>query len=133
MNITTLIEKVVGDFGDKLLWREYKARVARMPEPYAGATRAFERYLTYYGGIAKGDVIVAMVNDLADLFERAAVDGTPIRAIVGDDPVGFAEDFLRTYEDGRWINKERRRLIDAIAATDAAGSPISDDTHEEER
>ena len=84
MNITTLIEKVVGDFGDKKLWREYKARVARMPEPYAGATRAFERYLTYYGGIAKGDVIVAMVNDLADLFERRALVEMARKWVTGD-------------------------------------------------
>ncbi|MGV8909858.1 MAG: DUF1048 domain-containing protein, partial [Propionicimonas sp.] len=61
-------------------------------------------------------------EDLADLFERAAVDGTPIRAIVGDDPVEFAEAFIANYSDGQWINKERTRLADAIdraAGTDS--------------
>lgn len=114
MNINELLEKVVGDLGDKRRWRAYKARVAALPEPYRRATQAIERYLTYYGSIVKGDVIVTMADDLADLFEQAVVDATPVRTIVGDDPVAFAEDFLRTYADGQWINKERRRLIEAI-------------------
>ena len=42
--------------------------------------------------------------------ERAAVDGIPIRDIVGDDPVEFADTFIRNYSDGQWINKERKRL-----------------------
>ena len=55
-----------------------------------------------------------MFEDLADLFERAAADGTPIREIVGDDPVEFAEAFLRNYTEGQWIDKERERLTSAI-------------------
>lgn len=55
-----------------------------------------------------------MLEDLADLFERAAADETPVRAIVGDDPVEFAEEFLQNYSEGQWINKERARLTTAI-------------------
>ncbi|QIK72533.1 DUF1048 domain-containing protein [Propioniciclava coleopterorum] len=122
MNINELLEKVVGDLGDKRRWRAYKARVAALPEPYRRATEAIERYLTYYGSIVKGDVIVTMADDLADLFEQAAADGTPVRTIVGEDPVAFAEDFLRTYADGQWVNKERRRLIEAIDAAEKSQS-----------
>ena len=60
-----------------------------------------------------------MFDDLADLFERAAADGTPVRAIVGDDPVEFAETFLQAYSGKQWIDKERERLRTAIDA--AAG------------
>ena len=75
----------------------------------------------YAGAIAKGDVLMQMLDDLADLIERAAVNGSPIRDIVGDDPVEFAETFIGNYADGQWINKERKRLNDAIdqAAGDA--------------
>jgi DNA-binding ferritin-like protein (Dps family) len=55
-----------------------------------------------------------MLDDLADLFEQSAADGTPIREIVGENPVEFAETFLRNYSEGQWINKERERLINAI-------------------
>ena len=42
-----------------------------------------------------------MLEDLADLFEQAAADGTPIREIVGDDPVEFVEAFARELLEGR--------------------------------
>jgi DNA-binding ferritin-like protein (Dps family) len=114
MNISTLIEKVAGNFGDKKRWREYKARKKRLPANYRAAIEALERYLTYFGAITKGDVLMSMLEDLADLFEQSAANGTPIRAVVGDDPVEFAETFLRNYAEGQWINKERARLTEAI-------------------
>ena len=114
MNISTLIEKVVGDFGDKKRWRKYKARTKQLPANYRAAIEALERYLTYFGAITKGDVLMSMLEDLADLFEQSAANGTPIRAIIGDDPVEFAETFLRNYAEGQWINKERARLTEAI-------------------
>lgn len=108
------IEKIIGDFGDKRRWRQYKARTKQLPEDYRTAVDALERYLTYFGGITKGETLMSMLEDLADLFEQSAASGTPIRAIVGDDPVGFAETFLANYSEGQWINKERKRLTDAI-------------------
>ena len=76
----------------------------------------------YFGAITKGDTLMSMLEDLADLFEQSAANGTPIRAIVGDDPVEFAETFLQNYSEGQWINKERERLtnaIDRVAGNDA--------------
>ncbi len=114
MNLSALIEKLVGDFGDKKRWRAYKARTRQLPANYRAAIEALERYLTYFGAITKGDVLMSMLEDLADLFEQSAANGTPIRSIVGDDPVEFAETFLRNYAEGQWINKERARLTEAI-------------------
>ena len=56
----------------------------------------------------------SMFEDLADLFEQSAADGTPIRDVVGQDPVEFAEAFLANYPGGSWISRERERLTDAI-------------------
>jgi DNA-binding ferritin-like protein (Dps family) len=128
MNIATLIEKVVGDFGDKRRWREHKARTKQLPANYRAAMEALERYLTYFGGVVKADILMTMLEDLADLFEQSAANGTPIRDIVGENPVEFAEEFVRNYADGQWIKKERDRLTEAIdraAAADAgdAGDP----------
>ena len=44
--------------------------------------------------------LLSMFEDLADLFEQSAANGTPIRAIVGEDPVEFAETFLRQLPGG---------------------------------
>ncbi len=48
-----------------------------------------------------------MFEDLADLFEQSAADRTPIREIVGEDPVEFAETFVQNYSGGQWITGAR--------------------------
>jgi len=108
------IEKITGPFDQKKRYRQYKARKEALPANYRTAIDALERYLTYFGSITKGEILVSMLEDLADLFEQSAASGTPIRAIVGEDPVEFAETFVRNYSKGQWINKERERLVSAI-------------------
>ena len=108
------IERVTGPFEDKKRWRRYKARKEGLPAGYRTAIDGLERYFMYAGAVVKGDVLMQMLEDLADLIEQAAADGTPIRDIVGDDPVEFAETFIQNYTDGQWLNKERKRLTDAI-------------------
>jgi DNA-binding ferritin-like protein (Dps family) len=112
---TGWIEKITGSLEQKKQYRQYKARTERLPANYRTAIDALERYLMYFGAITKGDVLLSMLDDLADLFEQSAASGTPIRAIVGEDPVEFAETFLQNYSGGQWINKERERLIKDIA------------------
>lgn len=108
------IELIVGSLEQKKQYRRYKAKIKRLPEEYRAAFEAMERYLMYAGGIAKGDVVMRMYGDLVELFEESAANETPIRDIVGDNPVEFAEDFVANYSDGFWINKERERLTKAI-------------------
>ena len=108
-------EQVTGSLEQKKRYRQYKARTKQLPANYRTAIDALDRYLMYFGSITRGDTLVSMLEDLADLFEQSAADGTPIREIVGADPVEFAETFLQNYSEGQWINKERERLITAIA------------------
>ncbi len=113
---------ISGMIAEKRRYRHYKARTEQLPTDYHTAIDALERYLMYFGAITKGDTLLSMLEDLADLVEQSAANGTPIRAIVGEDPVEFAETFLQNYSEGRWINKERERLTTAIdrAAGDRA-------------
>ena len=108
------IEQVTGSLEQKKQYRQHKARIKQLPANYRAAAEALERYLMYAGGIAKGDVVVRMYGDLVELFEESAANGTPIRSIVGDDPVEFVETFIANYSDGSWVSKERDRLISAI-------------------
>jgi DNA-binding ferritin-like protein (Dps family) len=108
------IEQVTGSLEQKKQYRQYKARAKQLPANYRTAIEALERYLTYFGAITKGETLVKMLEDLADLFEQSAASGTPIREVVGEDPVEFAETFLQNYSEGQWINKERKRLTEAI-------------------
>ena len=98
----------------KKQYRQYQARIAKLPAAYQSTVAALMRYITHLGGMDNADSILTMLDDLASLFERAAADGTPVRAIVGEEPVEFAEAFLGNYPAGRWITRERDRLTRAV-------------------
>jgi DNA-binding ferritin-like protein (Dps family) len=108
------IELFTGSLEQKRQYRQYRARIQALPEPYGTVAKALQRYFMYCGGLVDGETAVKMFGDFADLWERAAADGTPVRAIVGDDPVEFADAFAQAYTGKRWIDKERARLTRAI-------------------
>jgi DNA-binding ferritin-like protein (Dps family) len=115
--MTMFISKLIGE---KRRWRRYRARVKALPEPYRAAVDAIERYLMSFG---RGDGAgwAEQLEDLAALFEQAAVDGTRIRQIVGYDPEEFVEAFVQNYPEGRWITREQERLTNAIARAAGEG------------
>ena len=113
MSISKFTTKVIGD---KRRYREYKARTAQLPANYRQTVEALERYLFLFGP-GEGDSVQAMLDDLAELFEQSAANSTPIRDVVGTDPVEFAETFLRNYPQGSWIVRERDRLTATVDRT----------------
>ncbi len=117
------IETLTGSLAQKKQYRQYKARIEALPEPYGTTAKAFQRYFMYYGMVSDGDTLITMLGDFADLWEQAAADQTPIRAIVGDDPVEFAEAFAQAYTGKQWIDKERARLTKAIDDAEREAQP----------
>lgn len=117
MRFTDLAEKLIGD---KRRWRAYKARAKALPEPYRIAVAAIERYMMNAAIVSNdADVQSQMFEDLADLFEQAAASSTPVRDIVGEDPVEFVETFTANYSDGNWKAKAETRLRDTFSGLDA--------------
>ncbi|MFC5995129.1 DUF1048 domain-containing protein [Pseudonocardia hispaniensis] len=110
------IELLLGNLDDKRKWRAYRARVKQLPAGYREAAKGLEHYVMNFGPVDDGPTLVRMFDDLADLLERSAADGLPIREVVGDDPADFMETFLDTYRGtGKsWVEKERRRLASTI-------------------
>jgi DNA-binding ferritin-like protein (Dps family) len=116
--MTMLISRLISE---KQRWRRYTARVRELPEPYRATVHAIERYLFLFG---RGDGAgwAEMLEDLADLFEGAAADGTPIREIVGGHPEEFVEAFVQNYPDGQWVIREQERLRNTIARAAREGT-----------
>lgn len=115
------IELMTGSLEQKKHYRQGKSRIEALPAPYDMAAKALYRYFMYNGGaVMDGDVALTMMGDFVDLWERAAADGTPVRAIVGEDPVEFADAFVLAYAGKRWIDKERARLTTAIEDAERA-------------
>ena len=114
--------------GDKKRWRAYKARTRGLPKNYRTAVEAVEQCLMNFVP-TDGDSTASMFEDLTDLFEQAAADATPIREIVGEDPVEFVEAFARNYSEGGYIpTRVRKRLTDSIgraAGEDTGNEGIS--------
>ncbi|MEU6742753.1 DUF1048 domain-containing protein [Streptosporangium sandarakinum] len=101
------ISKVIGP---KKRWRAYKARVKELPDSHRTAAEAIERYLMHFVPTDQ-DGNASMFEDLADLFEQATVNGTPIREIVGEDPVEFVEAFARNYAEGGYVPARARKQL----------------------
>lgn len=101
--------------GPKKEWRAYKARVKALPAPYAEAVAGVERYVMHFGGVNDATQAQSLFNDVIDIFERAAADSTPIRDVVGDDPVEFADALIRNYQQTGYVAKEQQRLRDSIS------------------
>ena len=112
------IELVTGSLEQKRQYKRDRGRVDALPEPYRTVAKALWRYFMYYPGITDADDTLKMSGDFADLWERAAADGTPVRAIVGENPVEFAEAFAQAYGGAAWFDKERARLTKAIEAAE---------------
>jgi len=109
------IELVTGSLEQKKQYRQYMARIKALPEPYVTVAKALHRYFMYNVGTPMdGETALTMMGDFVDLWERAAADGTPVRAIVGEEPVEFADTFAQAYVGKRWIDKERARLTKSI-------------------
>lgn len=121
------IEAITGSLEQKKQYRADKARIDGLPEPHRAAAQAMHRYVLQTSGVTDGDVLITMITELADLWERAALDGTPVRAIVGEDPVDFAESFARAYGGKEWQAKERARLTTAIDAAAGDGGAVRDE------
>ena len=108
------IEKITGSLEQKKQYKQAVARMDALPGPYRETAKAYQRYFMYSAGFLDGDSMVSMFEDFADLWERAAADGTPVRGIVGEDPVEFGEEFVKSYTGRQWIDKERARLIETV-------------------
>ncbi|MEV5967580.1 DUF1048 domain-containing protein [Kribbella sp. NPDC051952] len=119
------IEKVTGPLDEKKRYRQYRERTRQLPANYRTAVEAIHRYLMYLGPGGDGAEAQTMLEDLVELFEQSAANNTPIREVVGADPVEFIEAFVANYPDGQWRLKERDRLNKAIAR--AAGEDSVDD------
>ena len=117
------LETLTGSLDQKKRYKQYRARAEALPEPYRTAAKALQRYFMYYGGVTDGETLITMQGDFVELWERAAADGNSIRDIVGDDPVEFAETFVQAYAGRKWIDKERARLVQAIADAERGAEP----------
>ncbi|EIF2120444.1 DUF1048 domain-containing protein [Listeria monocytogenes] len=89
---------------EKRDYKQYKKRIAALPEDYKTAMKAIETYLWSF---AKG-------AGMFEMFENAAADNLELKAVVGDDLAEFADNLLSEFPEETWMDTQRKKLRDSI-------------------
>jgi len=84
--------------------------------PFGLAFHAFVAYLDRRRPHVSEAAAEAVLEDLNVLFAEAAADGTPLRAVVGEDPAEVAEALLANHAEEDGNAAARADLAAAIAA-----------------
>ena len=87
----SLVKRILGD---KKEWKGMEARAAALPSDYRIVYGEIKRYMWKFtaGG---GMDIIAILNDLLDLFETGAADGKRALEVTGEDVAAFCDELLR--------------------------------------
>jgi DNA-binding ferritin-like protein (Dps family) len=103
-----VIEKIIGDLGEKKRWREIKKRAKALPDDYRTAYDEILKYIWMSSGIGSLDPIAALL----ELFEESAAAGKKVLDVTGKDVAAFADELVRgeqTYFD-KWRDKLNKNL-----------------------
>ena len=106
------IELVTGSLEQKKQYRQYKARIEALPEPYGTVAKALERYFMYFGpghGRRRPSSRCSTTSPTSSSVPRPTA--RPCATIVGEDPVEFAEAFAAAYT-GKRLDRPGTRAAD---------------------
>lgn len=103
-----ILEKIIGDFEEKKVWKEMKTRVKALPEDYRTTYEEIQKYLWMTSGIGSIDPF----KNLIDLFEEGSANGRSVLEITGSDVAAFADELVRGEQT--YFDKYRRNLNNNI-------------------
>jgi DNA-binding ferritin-like protein (Dps family) len=107
--MSKILDKIIGDFGEKKRWRAMKARAKALPSDYAMVYEEIQHYLWNTGRLISIDPF----DNLLDLFEEAAAAGRKVIEITGDDVAAFADELVR--DEKSYLEDCRKKLNRKIA------------------
>ena len=93
------IELVTGSLEQKKQYRQERAASRLCPSRTAPSRRRWSVAYQCSTGASRTARLPSRCSATSPTSERAAADGTPVRAIVGDDLVEFADTFAQAYTE----------------------------------
>lgn len=87
----SLIDKIIGDMGEKKAYRENEKRAKALPTEYADAYKEIKHYIFTTSGILSMEPLVSLV----DLLEEAAAEDRRVTDITGPNVAAFADELVR--------------------------------------
>jgi len=107
-----LLKKIIGD---KSRYNRYKKDINALPQPYAEAMEAIQKYMWNF---AKGDGFMDALEAVLQIFQENSAENVPISSIIGADPVQFCDEIMRQYPDDLWLITYQNKLRKQIKAID---------------
>lgn len=96
--LDSIIKLIIGDLGEKRVYKQFMKRVNALPKEYRFAFRKIEHYM-YTVGPPGGDMTIftdlTMFTNLVDLFEASAAEGRQVLDVIGSDVGKFSDEFMR--------------------------------------
>ncbi len=108
----------------KRAWREHVARIDALPPDYRLVLEEIQKFMWNF---ALDDSLMAVQEDLLELFEDAAADGRPVLTVTGDDVAGFALAVLQEAQARTWTGKKADQLNQRVRRRLAGPHSTPDD------
>ncbi|MCI1986705.1 MAG: DUF1048 domain-containing protein [Lactobacillus sp.] len=108
-DIKTSIQAMIKD---KQRYKQFTKDVRALPTPYAATVNALTKYIWSFAG---SGAMVDVLEEVLHIFQESAAENVPIRQIVGEDPVEFAENIMAEYPNELWLIKYRHQLRQKVA------------------
>jgi DNA-binding ferritin-like protein (Dps family) len=112
--MSTFLPKIIGDKRD---WKAMEARAEALPRDYRIVYGEMKFYLWKFTS-GDGMDIVALLEDVLELFEANAAGGRRVLEVTGEDVAAFCDDRLRgvsSYVD-KWRTTLNRDVARKLAA-----------------
>jgi len=106
--MSKIIDKLIGDLGEKKRYRENEKRAKELPGEYGKAYREIQGYLFSTSGVLTIDPFITLV----DMLEEASAEGKPVVELTGPDVAAFADELVRGEET--WQDHQRKKLNDKM-------------------
>ncbi len=110
--MNNFLKKIIGD---KKEWRRMEARADALPGDYRIVYGEIKKYMFKFSA-GGGMDIVAILQDLLDLFETGAADGKRALDVTGEDVAEFSDELLRnakTYTEN-WHEALNRDVMNKL-------------------
>lgn len=105
----SILNKIIGDLGEKKEWKQTEARAKKLPKDFAVAYEEIKKYIWHTAGTET----ITPFKNLVELFEEAAANGKSVLEVIGSDVATFADELVR--DEKSYFKKKRNQLNDDIS------------------
>lgn len=99
-----IIEKVIGDLGEKKEWRDIEKRAKALPQEYRNAYEKIKKYIWNSSAIET----IKPFGVLVDMFEEGVANGKKVLELTDQDVAGFADELVKGEKS--YYERQRTKL-----------------------